>query len=796
MAAAGRAQRSQLVVGTDIAGAFDSVDHSTLIERVRSLPLEKAAVRFVFHWLRRDYRVRVGSSLSLEYRTHRGVPQGGVLSPVLWNVMVRGVPEAVEAELPGVHLRFYADDGTIHIVRDSAQEVVATCHLVMQRLNALLGARRLRLEPSKCEALWVRPGVSPESRPDDLPHPTSKGVPVDPLPPGLDVGVPQVPLLRVLGVHIDARMSFVEHLDMTIAKCQRRLAVLRKLASTGWGLDVPLLSFSAAALLHHVACYGIVAVGPYVEQEATRRYDVRVGHPAARTVLGVSRSSRREALYLLSGLSSYHNLYQQRAATFLDRVHRGPRTRFKASLPVPAAGADNGVAGTLLEPRPEMFAGAAATAAREAVCEAVGRVDDQLYMRQVLDGEIYCFRAQDATAAPGPAQGGSGAGAQPAPGGTPIQARAEAGRYLAHTIAPEVPAGRRRHLPRTWRATAEEVLSAARISVGRLEPQVPYQPATVPNNVEYLPDAEGLLDLEWPTHVLATDGAFDLRTGDGAYAALLLDQVSLEHPSRLDVVAVAGVTSSYEMEVAGVARGLRLAIRKRPPELEGTRLLLLTDCRGVITMLERIHGGATDTSASEAALAGLLRSAAQSYAEIRAQHVHGHSCHCLNDIADLAAGALMRPEVRSGVGRWGRLHSLGGVKRAVKETLAASEADILDDLRADADSVSGDIISALALDRYKIRRLYRAIEAVDVANRRPIQVLATKVLTGSRFKRLTGQGLAPQRCYCGELDSLAHFFGKYCADFSTLRRPTSLARLFASVFLTESFEQQRFFRGA
>ncbi|CAD7977115.1 unnamed protein product, partial [Amoebophrya sp. A25] len=270
------------IIGTDIQGAFDSVDHSTLLNRLgATLTLEPAITRFVALWLVRRFRVRLGPGVSTCYRLHRGIPQGGILSPFLWNLMVRGFSAQLN-QLPGTYLRFYSDDGTLHVLGATRAEVATRARHALTRLAQLLETRKLKLERSKCEsevdADWGADGL-------------------------LDLGgATTVRSLRVLGVLIDPGFAFTDHLEYVVSKCQRRVQVLRRLASSSWGLSTAFLAHTACALLHHVACFGIVAIGPYVDQRAARRYDVRIGHVAARLVLGVSRTVRREALYTLSGL--------------------------------------------------------------------------------------------------------------------------------------------------------------------------------------------------------------------------------------------------------------------------------------------------------------------------------------------------------------------------------------------------------------------------------------------------------------------------------------------------------------
>mmetsp|Transcript_27038 Transcript_27038/g.68128 ORF Transcript_27038/g.68128 Transcript_27038/m.68128 type:complete len:264 (+) Transcript_27038:1343-2134(+) len=247
------------------------------------------------------------------------------------------------------------------------------------------------------------------------------------------------------------------------------------------------------------------------------------------------------------------------------------------------------------------------------------------------------------------------------------------------------------------------------------------------------------------------------------------------------------------MESAGFARCLRILEQKvLGPPVAPRRLLVLTDCKSLVDMLRRIFAGATDATSSETQLCQLLHTACHRFTSIRVQHVYSHCGVPLNEAADTVA-TLMRRQAASVAGAWRRPLSAGAVKQMIKKTLYAEELSLLDHLHTVAGSVSGDIFTTLQLDRGKVKRLWHATRVLP--DRRGVQTLATKVLTGTRFKRIIkGSGLLPQRCYCGQVDSLDHFFTKYCGDISSLRSPTELAAFFARVLTIERAEQQRHFR--
>jgi hypothetical protein len=83
-------QYKEIALGAflDIEGAFDRTSFNTIIQAARRHGIEPALCRWICAMLERRNR---SATLSGETRTvsaTRGCPQGGVLSPLLWRLVV------------------------------------------------------------------------------------------------------------------------------------------------------------------------------------------------------------------------------------------------------------------------------------------------------------------------------------------------------------------------------------------------------------------------------------------------------------------------------------------------------------------------------------------------------------------------------------------------------------------------------------------------------------------------------------------------------------------------------------
>lgn len=81
------------MVDADIEGCFDHISHTVVLQRVRSRISDKKTVALVRAFL----KAGVLNDLGEEAATREGTPQGGIISPLLANIALSALDEAVMA---------------------------------------------------------------------------------------------------------------------------------------------------------------------------------------------------------------------------------------------------------------------------------------------------------------------------------------------------------------------------------------------------------------------------------------------------------------------------------------------------------------------------------------------------------------------------------------------------------------------------------------------------------------------------------------------------------------------------
>ena len=73
----------------DFGKAFDRINDKILVNKMRLLDIDKFLINWVIHFLTdRKQRVKIGSAISDWLLVHGGVPQGTILGPLLFLIMV------------------------------------------------------------------------------------------------------------------------------------------------------------------------------------------------------------------------------------------------------------------------------------------------------------------------------------------------------------------------------------------------------------------------------------------------------------------------------------------------------------------------------------------------------------------------------------------------------------------------------------------------------------------------------------------------------------------------------------
>uniref|UniRef100_A0A803SMX6 Reverse transcriptase domain-containing protein n=1 Tax=Anolis carolinensis TaxID=28377 RepID=A0A803SMX6_ANOCA len=132
----------------DFSKAFDKVPHDLLANKLVKCGLEKTTVRWICNWLsERTQRVLTNASSSSWKEVTSGVPQGSVLGPVLFNILINDLDEGFE----GTIIKF-ADDTKLGGIA-STPEDRSRIQNDLDRLERWAETNKMKFNRDKCKIL-------------------------------------------------------------------------------------------------------------------------------------------------------------------------------------------------------------------------------------------------------------------------------------------------------------------------------------------------------------------------------------------------------------------------------------------------------------------------------------------------------------------------------------------------------------------------------------------------------------------------------------------------------------------
>lgn len=142
-----RCWRYNWVVDLDIKGFFDNLDHKLVMRAVEKHTNCEWILLYVERWLTAPLQTNDGN---VEARS-KGTPQGGVISPLLANMLMHYVfDDWMKREHPNMPFARYADDVVVHC-RTERQ-----AHFIKDKIGQRLNRCKLELHPDKTRIVYCK----------------------------------------------------------------------------------------------------------------------------------------------------------------------------------------------------------------------------------------------------------------------------------------------------------------------------------------------------------------------------------------------------------------------------------------------------------------------------------------------------------------------------------------------------------------------------------------------------------------------------------------------------------------
>lgn len=150
------------VVYVDLQKAFDSIDHSCLLQKMSMYGIKGPALDWCHSYLSNGkQRVFVNNTSSNYQKITHGVSQGSCLGPLLFLLYINDLCAYIPAEA----LSLYADDTAIVVCSDTLSELTNKLQLHVDGLHEWCERSKININIGKSKVMYFgRPGISPRGQ--------------------------------------------------------------------------------------------------------------------------------------------------------------------------------------------------------------------------------------------------------------------------------------------------------------------------------------------------------------------------------------------------------------------------------------------------------------------------------------------------------------------------------------------------------------------------------------------------------------------------------------------------------
>ena len=200
----------------DLSKAFDSLPHGLLIAKIQAYGVSLSPCELIASYLHnRKQRVKICDQRTNWLDVERGVPQGSILGPLLFNTLINDIFFFSEK----CSLFSYADDNVISCAGSSVEEIH---HVLSHEINNLLdwfNANSLAVNPSKFQAMLLSNVYTSTSE-------AELGLVIN------DTQVNSTDSITILGVIVDNKLNFNDHIYTLCPKTGKKVNALQRLSKS------------------------------------------------------------------------------------------------------------------------------------------------------------------------------------------------------------------------------------------------------------------------------------------------------------------------------------------------------------------------------------------------------------------------------------------------------------------------------------------------------------------------------------------------------------------------------------
>lgn len=280
----------------DIEGAFDNTPHMSIERAASRKGLEPSIIQWIKSMLANRTVTAKILGESTTAITSRGCPQGGVLSPLLWSIVVDELLEILTNN--GLEVIGYADDIAIMVRGNDDQIISDRMQEALNLIQEWCCDNNLGINPNK---IVIVPFTN--RRKLDFKTLALRGRTIE-----LEKTV------KYLGIYLDQKLTWNQQLENIRTKAIRALWTCSMLYGKTWGLKPQMIHWTYTMIIRPMITYAALVWWPKTKQKQAQNVLNNIQRRTCLGITGAMHTCPTVALEALTGLTPLHLQVKKEAA--------------------------------------------------------------------------------------------------------------------------------------------------------------------------------------------------------------------------------------------------------------------------------------------------------------------------------------------------------------------------------------------------------------------------------------------------------------------------------------------------
>lgn len=272
----------------DISGAFDNTGFSSMYKALEEKNVEPTCIGWIKSVL--EHRIITSSlgGVTTSIIPSKGCPQGGVLSPLLWSLVIDELLADLNSN--GFHAIGYADDVAVTITGKFASTISELTYSALRRTHTWCCQHGLTINPAKTTL---------------IPFYKTKANPFPPIT-FQNQTISFSEETTYLGLTLDRKLSWKSHLIHTLKKATKCLFAFRSMTGRTWGISPDKMLLLYKTMIRPITSYGSMIWWPILEKQYSIKLCNKLQRTACLLTTGCTRSTPTIPMEAILGLRPLH----------------------------------------------------------------------------------------------------------------------------------------------------------------------------------------------------------------------------------------------------------------------------------------------------------------------------------------------------------------------------------------------------------------------------------------------------------------------------------------------------------